>query len=94
MEEKLDMLGKARRINITKDSTTIVAEGNEQAVGLVMSRFAVRWTMEIFLRQEAAKSVWLNWLAVLPWLKWVLLLGQNERPQAPPEEDATLLGSC
>ena len=29
---KLDMLGKARRINITKDSTTIVAEGNEQAV--------------------------------------------------------------
>jgi chaperonin GroEL len=29
---KLDMLGKARRITITKDSTTIVAEGNEQAV--------------------------------------------------------------
>jgi len=29
---KLDMLGKARRINITKDNTTIVAEGNEQAV--------------------------------------------------------------
>jgi len=29
---KLDMLGKARRMNITKDTTTIVAEGNEQAV--------------------------------------------------------------
>jgi chaperonin GroEL len=29
---KLEMLGKARRITITKDSTTIVAEGNEQAV--------------------------------------------------------------
>jgi chaperonin GroEL len=29
---KLDMLGKARRINITKDTTTIVAEGNEVAV--------------------------------------------------------------
>ena len=29
---KLDMLGKARRITITKDSTTIVAEGNEAAV--------------------------------------------------------------
>ncbi|MGL5082668.1 MAG: chaperonin GroEL [Microcoleaceae cyanobacterium] len=29
---KLDMLGKARRINITKDNTTIVAEGNEAAV--------------------------------------------------------------
>ncbi len=29
---KLDMLGKARRITITKDSTTIVAEGNEKAV--------------------------------------------------------------
>ncbi|MBA2748136.1 MAG: chaperonin GroEL [Tatlockia sp.] len=29
---KLEMLGKARRINITKDTTTIVAEGNEQAV--------------------------------------------------------------
>jgi chaperonin GroEL len=29
---KLDMLGKARRINITKDSTTIVAEGNEAEV--------------------------------------------------------------
>ncbi len=29
---KLDMLGKARRITITKDSTTIVAEGNDQAV--------------------------------------------------------------
>ncbi len=29
---KLDMLGKARRITITKDNTTIVAEGNEQAV--------------------------------------------------------------
>ena len=29
---KLDMLGKARRININKDSTTIVAEGNEAAV--------------------------------------------------------------
>ena len=29
---KLDMLGKARRITITKDSTTIVAEGNEEAV--------------------------------------------------------------
>ncbi len=29
---KLDMLGKSRRITITKDNTTIVAEGNEQAV--------------------------------------------------------------
>lgn len=29
---KLDMLGKARRVNITKDNTTIVAEGNEAAV--------------------------------------------------------------
>ncbi|MBD1937655.1 chaperonin GroEL [Microcoleus sp. FACHB-68] len=29
---KLDMLGKARRITLTKDSTTIVAEGNDQAV--------------------------------------------------------------
>jgi chaperonin GroEL len=29
---KLDMLGKARRITITKDTTTIVAEGNEAAV--------------------------------------------------------------
>ncbi|HCF26720.1 MAG TPA: molecular chaperone GroEL, partial [Cyanobacteria bacterium UBA11049] len=27
-----DMLGKARRITITKDNTTVVAEGNEQAV--------------------------------------------------------------
>jgi chaperonin GroEL len=26
------MLGKARRITITKDNTTIVAEGNEAAV--------------------------------------------------------------
>jgi chaperonin GroEL len=29
---KLDSLGKARRITITKDNTTIVAEGNDQAV--------------------------------------------------------------
>jgi chaperonin GroEL len=29
---KLDMLGQARRLTITKDNTTIVAEGNEQAV--------------------------------------------------------------
>ncbi|BAY89862.1 MULTISPECIES: chaperonin GroEL [unclassified Tolypothrix] len=29
---KIDQLGKARRITITKDSTTLVAEGNEQAV--------------------------------------------------------------
>jgi chaperonin GroEL len=29
---KLESLGKARRITITKDSTTIVAEGNDQAV--------------------------------------------------------------
>ena len=29
---KLDMLGKARRITITKDNTTIVAEGNEAEV--------------------------------------------------------------
>ncbi|MEG3978425.1 chaperonin GroEL, partial [Microcoleus sp. herbarium8] len=29
---KLDMLGKSRRITITKDNTTIVAEGNEVAV--------------------------------------------------------------
>jgi chaperonin GroEL len=29
---KLEMLGKARRMTITKDSTTIVAEGNEVAV--------------------------------------------------------------
>ncbi len=29
---KLDMLGKSRRITITKDDTTIVAEGNEEAV--------------------------------------------------------------
>ncbi|MBD2432091.1 MULTISPECIES: chaperonin GroEL [Fischerella] len=29
---KLDSLGRARRITITKDNTTIVAEGNEQAV--------------------------------------------------------------
>ncbi|MBW4509815.1 MAG: chaperonin GroEL [Scytonematopsis contorta HA4267-MV1] len=29
---KLDMLGEARRLTITKDNTTIVAEGNDQAV--------------------------------------------------------------
>ncbi|MBO1350835.1 MAG: chaperonin GroEL [Hormoscilla sp. GUM202] len=29
---KLEMLGKSRRITITKDNTTIVAEGNEKAV--------------------------------------------------------------
>ncbi|MEH2174911.1 chaperonin GroEL [Nostoc sp.] len=29
---KLEMLGKARRINITKEHTTIVAEGNEKAL--------------------------------------------------------------
>ncbi|MBD2092006.1 chaperonin GroEL [Microcoleus sp. FACHB-1515] len=29
---RLDMLGKARRVTITKDSTTIVAEGNEAGV--------------------------------------------------------------
>ncbi|MBD2472850.1 chaperonin GroEL [Nostoc sp. FACHB-145] len=29
---KLDQLGRARRITITKDSTTLVADGNEQAV--------------------------------------------------------------
>ncbi|MFE1744215.1 chaperonin GroEL [Coleofasciculus sp. H7-2] len=29
---RLEMLGKARRVNITKDNTTIVAEGNEAAV--------------------------------------------------------------
>jgi chaperonin GroEL len=29
---KVEMLGAARRINITKDNTTIVAEGNEEAV--------------------------------------------------------------
>jgi len=29
---KVDMLGQARRLTITKDTTTIVAEGNEQAV--------------------------------------------------------------
>jgi len=29
---KLDMLGKARRVTITKDNTTIVAEGNEATV--------------------------------------------------------------
>ena len=29
---KLEMLGKARRMTLTKDSTTIVAEGNEEAV--------------------------------------------------------------
>jgi chaperonin GroEL len=29
---KLEMLGKARRVTITKDSTTIVAEGNDKAV--------------------------------------------------------------
>jgi chaperonin GroEL len=29
---KLEMLGKARRLTITKDSTTIVAEGNEETV--------------------------------------------------------------
>ena len=29
---KLEMLGKARRVTLTKDSTTIVAEGNEKAV--------------------------------------------------------------
>ncbi|MBP0010657.1 MULTISPECIES: chaperonin GroEL [unclassified Roseofilum] len=29
---KLDQLGKARRITLTKDNTTIVAEGNEQGV--------------------------------------------------------------
>lgn len=29
---KVEMLGKARRITMTKDNTTIVAEGNEQAV--------------------------------------------------------------
>jgi chaperonin GroEL len=29
---KLEMMGKARRVTITKDNTTIVAEGNEKAV--------------------------------------------------------------
>jgi chaperonin GroEL len=32
-QAKLDSMGCARRITITKDSTTIVAEGNEKAVG-------------------------------------------------------------
>jgi len=39
---KLEMLGQARRITITKDTTTIVADGQEQQVRLAASRSVAR----------------------------------------------------
>jgi len=68
---KLDMLGKARHV-ITKDNTTIVAEGNEQAVKARCEQIRRQMDETDSSTRQSCKSVWQNWLAVLPWLKWVL----------------------
>jgi len=63
------MLGKARRITITKDNTTIVAEGNEQAVARCEQIRRQMDETDSSYDKEKLQERLANWLAVLPWLK-------------------------
>ena len=55
----LDMLGTGRRITINKETTTIVAEGNEQAVKLDAIKLRSKW-MKLILHmiKKSFKNVW------------------------------------
>ncbi len=67
---KLEMMGRARRITITKDNTAIVAESNEACCQKrVANRSVGKWMkLRSSPRQEKSyKSVWRSWLAVLQW---------------------------
>jgi chaperonin GroEL len=70
---KIDMLGQARRITITKDNTTIVAEGNELPSRPAASRFVVR-SMKLSppTTRRSCKSGWPSSLAVWPSSRSVL----------------------
>ena len=63
---KVDMLGKARRITITKDNTTIVAEGQRsRRLKLAVSKFVVKSKKpNLPTIKKNYKSVWLNFLVV------------------------------
>jgi len=57
---------KARRITITKDNTTIVAEATNRLSRLVVSRFVARWTRRILpTTKRSCKSVWQTGVAVV-----------------------------
>jgi len=57
----LEMLGTGRRITINKETTTIVAEGNEQAVNLDVIKSRSKWMKQIPLMiKKSFKNVWLN----------------------------------
>ena len=60
---KLEMLGKARRITITKDTTTLVAEGNEAEVKTRCEQ--IRRQMdetESSYDKEKLQERWRSWL--------------------------------
>jgi hypothetical protein len=83
---KIDMLGQARRITITKDNTTIVAEGNEQRLSRpAASRFVVR-SMKLTppTTRRSCRSGWPSSLAVWPCQGRGRHRNRNEGPQAAP----------
>ena len=65
----LDMLGTAKKVAITKEDTTIVDGAGEKSqidarVGQI--RAQIEETSSDYDREKSCKSVWPNWLAVLP----------------------------
>jgi len=65
------MLGKAVGYD-HQDNTTIVAEGNEQAVKARCEQIRQMDETDSSYDKEKLQERLANWLAVLPWLKWVL----------------------
>ena len=61
LKHKLEMLGTARRITINKDTTTIVAEGNEATSAPAANRSRSRWTRPTPPTTRSCRSVWPNW---------------------------------
>ena len=55
----LDMLGTGRRITINKETTTIVAEGNEQAVNARWIKLRSKWMKPILhMTKKSFKNVY------------------------------------
>jgi chaperonin GroEL len=82
---KIDMLGQARRITITKDNTTIVADGNESAVKARCEQIRRRSTKPTPpTTRRSCKSGWPSSLAVWPCQGRGCHRDRNEGPQAAP----------
>jgi hypothetical protein len=70
-------LGSAKRLVIDKDNTTVIdGAGKEDAIKARVSQIRAQASKKLHLTMivKNYKSVWLNWLAVLPLSMLVLQL--------------------